>query len=523
MSRPIFGILRLYLLRIAEGALRVTLTGIIDIGSNSMRLSVIRELEDGGHYVVDEQKSSPRLANRITPEGRLSPAGIEELLEHLKEFRGLCDAYGATRIVALGTAALREAANRSEIVLRIRETLHMDVEIVSGIEEATLGYSAVMHTLAVDTAYLVDIGGGSTEITLVVDGRRTESFSLPFGAVTVARRWADAPAEGWFERLPDLDRALGEVPFLSDRPGAEVIGIGGTIRNIARVHQAQTGYPLPLTHNYEMSGDSVASTVDWLAQLPLARRKKVDGLSKERADLIVPGGAILVSLLRRVRARTLRVSGRGLRDGAFYTRVLGQPLGPGSRWAGLQNSVHNTLTRYQAVRGHASHVAELAAMLYRDLAQSALVPAGVEPILYTAAMLHRIGVQVNYYNYDQHTFYLVLNSPIYGLTHREIVISAAAASFKGRGRLRRLCAPYRTLIDDAGLMLAAQLGVIVRLAEALDRRHERRIPALTAQSTGLFLDLWVPPDADAEVETAAALTFAPHVKKVFGKTLRIGT
>lgn len=498
----------------------MTLTGIIDIGSNSMRLSVIKQLENGGYYVVDEQKSSPRLANQLSNDGHLSARGVAVLIERLQEFRGLCEAYGTSRILAFGTAALRQASNRLEVVEQVRRALDIEINIVSGLEEATLGFSAVMHTLTVSTAYLVDIGGGSTEITLVEDGRMKASHSFPFGAVTLLREWQGRASDDWQTLADSIGRAFADQPFLLTHQGAEVIGIGGTIRTIARVHQLQTGYPLALTHNYEMTAQTVFQTVDRLAKTPLSQRKKIEGLSKERADLIVPGGAILVELLRLVGAENLRVSGRGLRDGAFFTRVLYQPLGPGSRAQVLQNSVLNTLARYHELRDHATHVADLARMLYADAVAAGLVQGDVEHILYTAAILHRIGVQVNYYNYDQHTFYLVLSSSIYGLSHREMVLAAAAASFKGRGRLRRLCLPYRALMSETDLRAAAELGVLVRLAEALDRRHERRVQTVTLQEAAPFLTLRLPPGIEADVERTAALASAPHVKKVYGRILR---
>jgi exopolyphosphatase / guanosine-5'-triphosphate,3'-diphosphate pyrophosphatase len=499
----------------------MTRVGIIDIGSNSMRLSVVAMLASGAHYVVDEYKSSPRLAAQLgRATGELLPEGVEELLVHLREFVDLCRAYGVERTVVLGTAALRAATNRADILGAVRDELGLDIEVISGQEEAALDYQAVRHTMAVDTAYLVDIGGGSTEITLVDEGRLAASVSLPFGAVTLGASWRDSQALLHDFRLPPAEEAwLDGVVHLAARPRAEVIGIGGTIRSICRVHQADRHYPLALTHNYRMDGDEVEALLRRIADTPMRERKRLAGLSRERADLIVPGGAILLAIMRRTRAPQLRVSGRGIRDGALYTRVLDD--GGEGRLPVVERSVENVLSRFAGPRSHASQVTALAMAMFDAVETHGLVSPAARPVQFTAAMLNRVGVYVNYYGYDQHTFYLVLSSQIYGLSHEEVVVAALAASFKSRSAMRRLATPMKSLLTEADYVAAARMGVIARLAEALDRRHEGRVESLAARLGSKVLELRLRVRADCAVEVAAAETLAPHVMKNFGRSLRI--
>ena len=498
------------------------LTGIIDIGSNSMRLSITAQLENGGYYVVDEQKATPRLANYVH-DRRLSPEGINQLLFHLREFQGICHAFGVEEVAAIGTAALRSAENQQDIIDRVKRETGFVIDVISGADEALLGVSAVKHTLDVTDAYLVDIGGASTEVTLLEDGRIAASHSFPFGAVTLSKMPEHAFVEHGTLRVPGfIAESLASVPFLQKRPAIEMIGIGGTIRNIARVHQAHTAYPLVITHNYTMRISDVWQIVRWLSTLPLARRKKAEGLSKERADVIVQGGVILLSLLETLQSSVLRISGRGLRDGAFYTRILRKPYGPAPLQTVLQSSVQNTLRRFQTPEDHAAHVTRLAFDLYRAAVSFQLLPPFLDRIVYAAAMLHRIGIQVSYYNYDLHTFYLIFSSSIHGLSHKEIILTAAIASYKGRRRMRQLCQPYQSLLSDEDLAVAAKLGTIVRIAESLDRRHEKRVSGVQLKINDDRFDIWLPKGADAEVEIAAASTWAAHVKKTFGRTLSIG-
>ncbi len=498
----------------------MSLTAIIDIGSNSIRMSLIRRLDNGSFFVIDEQKSTPRLASHLNKQERLTDEGIRELVFLLREFQDICASYQTDEIIAIGTAALRMAKNRTQIIEAVKTQIGMNIEIISGHEEAYLGYNAVAHTMELNDAYLIDIGGGSTEVSLVQKGQITATHSFPFGAVTMKAKFFQVnDANGLQKAIDQAVRNFSEVLGNMAPKGFEVIGIGGTIRNLANIHQMQTGYPLPIAHNYAMTGSDAVKVVQSLAAMTLSQRKKLEGLSKGRADVIVPGGAILLALLRLVDARRLRISGRGLRDGVYYARVLKQDKTPAPV---LHNSVANVLGRYFEAKALAEHRTRLAMLMFRDAVAAGLLPPDSERILYTSANLHQIGVRVDYYHYESHTFYLLLNSAVYGLTHREILLAAAAASFNGKNKVRKLCQPYMpAIMSEEDLNLAARLGVLVKMAEALDRRHEQRVQNAYLALNGQVLELYLPDTQEADVEWSNAQGLSPHVKKIFGKDLKV--
>ena len=494
-------------------------TGIIDIGSNSMRLSIIQEFAGGGYSVLDEQKSSPRLAGEINPSGDLSARGISELILHLEEFLSLSRSYEVDRLLAIGTAALRMANNRDRICAEVQQALGLRIDIISGEQEALLGFMAVKHTLPVSDALLVDIGGGSTEVTWVREGQLLASRSFPFGAVTVSKWRSPGHAAALTEWLATVRALLAESRLVTDSGPMEIIGIGGTIRNIGQVYQAQHSYPLSQTHNFLMTGAQVQETVAFLADMPLSRRRKTEGLSKDRADLIVPGGAIVLALLQLTKSPSLRISGRGVRDGLFFSSREDATVTTGDDI--LDASIGSLLSHFGVTKVHAAHVAKLAQTLFEAATAAGLLPTDCNRILRTASLLHRIGAYVSYYHYERHTFYLIVNSAIYGLSHREIVLSAAVAAYNGRSKMRKLCLPYLSMLQEHDLDLAARLGVLVRLAEALDRRHAGCVPHITARFDHERFEIWLPGGCDAQVEVSAMLALGSHVKKVFGRTLTI--
>jgi exopolyphosphatase/guanosine-5'-triphosphate,3'-diphosphate pyrophosphatase len=453
--------------------------------------------------------------------GALSEDGIADLLRHLSTFRDICRGYGVEQILVIGAAALRAATNREEVRAAVRDALGLDMSVISSDEEAWFGYQAVRHTLDLGHAYLVDIGGGSTEISQVLDGRFVATRSLPFGAVTLGRDWDDRAALTRRLALPaEAQRALDQVSFLDPAVGADVIGIGGTVRTLARIHQGRVNYPLRLTHNYRVPVAEFTEVLRSLAAMPLDRRRKTEGMARERADVIVPGGALLLAILRKAGAAELRVSGRGLRDGVFFARVMGED-GDGPLPV-LDRSLAGILERFAVSPTQAAHVRRLAVALFDPLSEAGILPPECRPIVIAASTLHRVGVGVSFYGLKRHTFYVALNSEIHGLSHREALIAALAAAYQSRGKMRRMAQPVSGLLTEADQALVAQLGILTRLAEAFDCRRDGRVAHLEVTVRHQSILVRAKGERDLSVEWEAARAVAAHAAREMGREVRIG-
>jgi exopolyphosphatase/guanosine-5'-triphosphate,3'-diphosphate pyrophosphatase len=217
----------------------------------------------------------------------------------------------------------------------------------------------------------------------------------------------------------------------------------------------------------------VNSLVDRLSGMSLDKRKKVDGLSRDRADIIVPGLLILRRIFEAISGSCYIVSGSGLRDGLYHETVSPHQPVPGNV---LESSVRNLLALHPSVPlPHVEQVDRLAMTLFDGMRQPDRLPACSRQYLHAAALLYRIGVTVNFYNYDQHTFYLMANSRIDGLSHREILICAMVSSYKSRSRTRHLYLQHRDILSEEDLYLAIRLGVLLKLAVALDRSETQPV------------------------------------------------
>lgn len=450
--------------------------GMIDIGSNSVRLVVYEYVDQTGYRIIDESKQSARLSERVTADGQIEETDIRQLADTLNRFRLLCNAHQVCQLRAVATAAIRNAANTGRIVETIASLTGIQIEVISGEEEARMGFLGVMNTMPEKDGFLIDIGGGSTEVTLFRNRQMVHSISFPFGAVNSTKQFSHQGVmnDDQLARLHAMiDQAVASQPWIISTHGLPCIGLGGTFRTISKLHQKLHHYSLHVTHHYELACDDVQTLLTTLMPLDTEKRKKQYAVSKDRADLIAPGMAIASRLLLHMRASHLLISGSGLRDGLFFSSVLGkqEPIDDI-----IEHSTRNLLAMHPEVSiAHVEHVNRLAMTMYDDLLDLHGHSPRVRQYLHVAALLYRIGVGVQFHEYYKHTYYLIAHSRLGGLTHREMLICALIAAFKSKTRIREMFNHHKDILTEADFALVVQLGMILRMAVALDRSETQPV------------------------------------------------
>lgn len=464
--------------------------GIIDIGSNSIRLVIYERTVHGAHRVIDGAKRAARLSQQVDEHGNLGQDAVAQLVDILNHFRMICGLQHVGFIRAVATAAIRNAANSKEVLAQLQAETGLDIELLSGLEEARYGFLGTMNSLDLEDGFLVDIGGGSSEVSLFRGRKLLRTVSFPFGCVSLARRFTSGglmDAQQMVALEAYIRQALDSEPWIRESSGLPLIAVGGTARAFGKLVQARQHYPLSQTHNYAIDGAAAGELVAMLSPMPLEQRKKFPGLSKDRADVIVPGLAVLHEVFRASGAASYLICGSGLRDGLFFsTRFPHQPL--------LQDvltySVGNLAALHpQAPHAHIQQVRQTAASLLAALADRSALPARTSLCLDAAASLHRIGASIDSYRYESHTFYLIMNAPLNGLSHRELVITAAIASYKTKKRLRQLVLPYERLLEAQDMQHIVRLGTLLQLAVALNRSETQSLRQLGIKIQEGRLDL----------------------------------
>lgn len=496
--------------------------GIIDIGSNSIRLVIYERTAQGAHRVVNEYKESARLSERIGSDNILHKKDILSVVPILSHFTRLCQTDDVQTVRAVATAAIRNAANSKEITQLLEQESGIPIEVLSGDEEARFGFLGVINTIDIQDGIIVDIGGGSTEITLFRNRRLEHSYSFPFGSVNTTRQYMKKgiiTESGLLEIRRMVETALSAHLWIRSAPGLPLIGLGGTIRSLGKMSQKHVKYSLSITHNYAMKNGELEYFLRLLPTLTLEKRKKIEGLTKERADIIIPGLAILHTVFTATRASYSIISGSGLRDGLFYETI--NPKQPVVEDV-LESSIQNLLLLHpNSAEKHVRHVNKLAMTLFDQIAPSLRLNEKDRRYLHAASLLYRIGVSVHYYRYNKHTQYLIAQSRIDGFTHREIVLCSLIASYKIKSRYRQLMLQHKDILEVSDESIIIRLGMLLQLAVALDRSETQPVEKAEAKLYGGVLKLQLYNRHSVFLELREIEALQKEFKKIFGVELKL--
>lgn len=495
---------------------------IIDLGSNSARLIVLHIYNSGAYNLVYHQKEAVRLSEGMEKSGLLQPEATTRAIGILKIFAHMIKIFKATKILAVATAAVRNAKNGEAFTAEARKQTGIPLRIISGEAEAKLGYLGVINTISLTDALLFDLGGGSTELTLIKNRKADKVVSLPFGAVTLTEKFG-LQAKASEAQLAELNNyILSKMAALRWLKNLSVplIGVGGTARNIAKMDQRRKNLPFSKVHNYRLGVISFDNLFKDIMNTSLAQRRKFPGLSSERADIIIPGLAVVKCLFDTVRSNRLIVSGCGVREGLFLQYYLSR-LGQGDLIPDiLEHSIHNILLLYQGNTVHPTHVAQLADQLFDGCRELMGLGERDKALLRVAALLHDIGIGINYYDHPRHSAYLVENARIFGLTHREQMLAAVVSGWHhGPSAKYFRNKTHMEFLDEFDWQTARKLALIAALAESLDTTQMGLVRRVTISVKDQAACLELTTGEAAHIEYQATAKLAKWFKKETGVKL----
>jgi exopolyphosphatase/guanosine-5'-triphosphate,3'-diphosphate pyrophosphatase len=440
---------------------------VIDIGSNSGRVTVMR-VQAGGHLEVLADARAPlRLARDMNEAGRLSTAAIERTLAALHDFRAIALGAGATSILAVATSAVRESENAADIVELARTRLGIRVVVIDGEREAAFAFLGAVHALPVDHGLLIDLGGGSLEVSMFRDRRLTRTWTLPLGALRISDRFLkkDPPSASELRRLRlHVAKTLRKagVPRLAD--DERLIGTGGTIRNIAKIETSARREALPHLHGYVLERSRIRLLARRAAGMRAGTRTRLAGLNKDRIDSIVGGMVVVQTVLERVGADRMQVSGQGLREGiALATVGESPPPAPAVRKASIEALMRRFVTCRREV---AQRRARIAGRLLDILWPQA--PDEIREVLQHVCLILDIGRSVDYYDRHRNAAVIFAAADLQGFTQRGIALafSVLMHADNAANRLRTLRQDLRQKDEP----LVERAATLLLLADELERR-----------------------------------------------------
>lgn len=498
---------------------------IIDLGSNSARLVLVK-VQDGGYFsVFDELKETVRLGQDLDWDGFLKPARVAQTVKTLQMFRKHCDANHVDKIFAFATAAVRRAKNQRSFLDEVAVTCGIKLKVLSTEEEAHLVYIGVINSMDAPKGLIMDIGGGSTQFIYYNRKHLLAEQTLPFGAVTLTDLFKNeevSPAEQAEKIKEFFTEQLEKIDWLKTiDPDTRFIGVGGSFRNLGKISRMMTKYPLDVAHNYKISASNFSNIFETVKTLDLSSTMKIRGLSTERADIFPSALSAIKAVTEYCNFEEITISGAGLREGVMFKNAMPITLEkPISDVLGY--SLNTVIRNYSNNLAHAEHIYNLSMQLFKQLKVLHKLPRFYVKVLRVASILHDIGQHVKYYDHQKHSCYMIMNSTLYGISHREIVLAAfvARAHKTGEVDLREL-AKYRDIITEEDVEAVKRLGVILRLAESFDRSMSGVIKGITCDVLGASVIMKTQPEGDCSIEIKDALKCAPEFKKAYKKNLEI--
>ena len=515
---------------------------VIDLGSNSAQLVIVQIWEDLSYTFLHEERTQVRLGSPVFEQGSIDPQSQSRALAAIRKFQVSCCNHGVNKVLTFATSALREAANSREVIEQIKKETGLEVNVISGREEARLTAMAAIESLGLSKGkvFLIDVGGGSTELAWMEDSIPKTLLSLQLGPVRILQKVSliDPPGNKGLEDLRKVIRK-GLAPILRekiDRPDWTV-GTSGTALCLGELcgtsQRAVTSLEVRIVHKA-----SLRNLLERLAEMDLEKRREWMGVYAERADSILPGGMIFLTAMEELGLDTLVTGAKALKVGIvldFLERELQSTasdrsnnliqLANGERPIEEAHDVRsmNVLKlarRYGYESRHCNTVLHLARQLFDELRSQHWLGEDDRFYLESAALLHDIGYHIGTTRHHHHSHYLVVNSDMEGFHQMEIRLIANLVKYHSHELPGPEDADYWSLPEELRHKIDILAGIL-RIADALDFSHQGLVKTVKVSQEGRKLNLHVTATGPLDLEIQETLAKGNLLEKALSQELEV--
>ena len=494
--------------------------GIIHISSSSLRL-VLAEIEEIGYFrIVDELKTPMKICYNLNNTCKVCNEKLNYIISTLKTYESLCLASGTDKIIAIATNSFNQICDNDIIIKSLKENFDLDLRILTHNEEIYYNYLGVIKSLNVENSLIVEITGTSTNLTWVKNNKIEEWSVLPFGNINLTYNYGlqDRILTDSMEECNSfINTNLNTVEWLKN-PFESIILIGDVGRNIAKIDKKRRRYPFDNFNNYELLNNEIHELYNMVKSKDLKQRRKIEALEQDMADTIYTSLAILNELSTIVDSRYIKISNHSLREGILYEYLdnnydVIQDI--------LDYSLYGLLHSLNCNISHAEQVYKITLSLFEALRPIHHLDDSYLNILKTGSMLHDCGISINYLQHHKHSFYIILNSYINVLNHKELLMSAAVAASHRFNNYPIPIAQFSSIINKLDLKGILEIGTLLKIAEGLDRSLISAVKEIDVHFDDDKVEILLSSPLNLDVEIHQALRAKDFFKEVYDRDLII--
>jgi len=502
----------------SDSAAKGAYIAAIDIGSNAMRLGIALRDKEGVPNIILRHREPVRLGHDAFTSGTLSESTQNEALTAFHQFRRILDRHHVGNLRATATSAMRDSSNGRDLVKRIHEETDIQLDVISGEEEARLVHFSIANRVDLNHhfALLIDIGGGSVEVTLCDDGEIRASQSFKIGTVRLLEMLGSGDDFNLLLR-EYLDGARRKLRAqIGKRKVSLCVGTGGNCLAIGEL-----GHQLGLSQsNVLISRKEIGRLIEQLGKLSVEERIRDLGLRPDRADVILPAAMVLHEIMGLAGAKALQTPDASLLDGILLDMVAPEANQLHSRRSNLLGWARSLKKKYQADQRHAKAVTRLALDLFNQTRAVHEMGGAERLLLEIAARVHEIGMYVRVGGHHRHAAYLIMAAPLLGLSEAEKMLLAQIVRYQRKAYPSDSHEGYAAL-DKSSKKKLWKLSALLRLAIALNKDRRDRVSAVVVDWDEKIMTLHLEGNGNLLLERWAVLKVTDYIKDAFDLDLHI--
>lgn len=496
---------------------------VFELGVNDVRLTIFKYTQNGFFGVESQIVEPVKLTQDMERDGYIKPARIQETINVLKSFRKIVDNAKIEQHICYANPVIANARNQIAFLDEVYKTVSLYFKILSVEEQIAALHNAIMYSFAMTRGIIIQIGDHSTE--LIKFNRRVvvNSISLPFGSVNLLDKVSDKNtlADKMDKVVEILTSEFKKIDWLYNlEEDCEIIALGEVFEALGKLSRKSTRYPLEKAHNYEVTTESFQNVYNLIRGLDLDKAKKLKGVSDKRADVVAIGLAIAKVAFNEFVRTGVKISTNGEMYGIVAKNLLGQ-TGEKPLLDILGYSL-SAINEFYPTNVNADNNYSLAVILYKQLKVLHKLSRPYVKVLRIAASMCMSGKIISFENYQKNNFHVILNSNIYGASHKDVVLAGfVAASQNVDDFSLNEWVRYKDIVTDEDLDAVKKLAIIIKMATMMNITGSNLIKDVACDVLGDTVILKTEVERDATLEISQAMSIAGDFKKVYGKNLQI--